>query len=279
MHAQGWKRALLGVAMLGLGGCDDREVSIQIVQMEIDGQCLLQSTAAGAQTNALGEGAVDLAVSTSYAVYPRVTNNMLDVTEVNSFSEQDGRIDTHDVVLKEAIISYETEEEEILANITNPFRQSLSGTIPVNGSAVVGLTVLTPKTLEELRAAQPFLFFAPNGDLQAVRTSVQMRMRITLKGETLDGTEVKTNEFVFPVRICNGCRVVYPPDAIDVSAPVVPNCLRLSSGDEAFVPSEEREACQVPGTDNNFIDCRECPGFAVDLTSRQLCQPAISPAQ
>ena len=276
MRAQGWKRTLWGAAMLAVGGCDDREVSLQIVQMEIDGQCLLQSAAGG--TNALSEGAVDLAISTSYAVYPRITNNMLDVTTVNGFTPRDGRIDTHDVVLKEAIIAYETEDQEILANITNPFRQSISGTIPVNGSQVVGLTVLTPKTLEELRAAQPFLFFAPNGDLQAVRTSVQMRMRITLRGETLDGTEVETSEFVFPVRICNGCRMIYPPDAIDISAPVVPNCQR-AAGEDGVLLAADRLACQVPGTDNNFVDCRECPGLAVDLTSRQLCEPAVSPGQ
>ena len=278
MRAQGWKRALWGAAMLAIGGCDDQEVSLQIVQMEIDGQCLLQSAQAGGNTNALGEGTVDLAISTSYAVYPRVTNNMLDVTTVNGFQPPDGRIDTHDVVLKEAIITYETEDQALPINIANPFRQSLSGTIPVNGTAVVGLTVLPPKTLEELRANEPYLFFPPNGDVQAVRTSVQMLMRIKLRGETLDGTEVETSEFVFPVRICNGCRMVYPPDAIDISAPVVPNC-RRAPGEDGILLATEREACQVPGTDNNFVDCRECPGLAVDLTSRQLCEPAVSPVQ
>jgi len=266
-------------AALALGACEDREVSLQIVQMEVDGQCLLQSASITGSTNALGEGAVDLAVTTNYTVYPRVTNNMLDVTTVNGFVDRDGRIDTHDVVLKEAVISYETEDAALLANIANPFRQPISGTIPVDGSAVVGLTVLPPKTLEELRSSQQFLFFDVNGNVQPVRTSIQILMRIRLEGETLDGTEVKTNEFVFPVRVCNGCRIVYPPDAIDVSAPVTPNCLRLPTEDTVVTLAEDRQVCQSVGTDNNFIDCRECAGLAVDALSRQLCQPSVSPAQ
>jgi hypothetical protein len=140
--------------------------------------------------------------------------------------------------------------------------------------------VLTPPMIEELRASPQFLVFGLDGNVQAVRTSVGVRLRIVLRGETLDGTEVETNEFVFPVRVCNGCRITYPADAIDVSAPVVPNCLRLDGGEDgAVVLAEERQACQAPGTDNNFIDCRECAGLAVDLASRQLCQPSVSPGQ
>lgn len=257
---RGWRRALVGLVAIGLlGGCEDREVSLQIVQMEIDGQCLLQATSSGGATNALGEGAVDLAITTNYAVFPRVTNNMLDVTEVNTFVARDGRIDTHDVVLKEAVIRYES-DEGLPANLGDRRRVPLSGTIPVNASAVVGMTVLTPAMIEELRASPRFLVTdSTDGSVFPVRTSVQVLMRIVLKGETLDGTDVTSNEFVFPVRVCNGCRVLYPPDAIDESAPVQPNCLRLPDP-EADTAIIERQACQLPGTDNNFVDCRECPG-------------------
>jgi hypothetical protein len=267
------KMALVGL-MVVLGGCEDRNVSLQILQMEVDGQCVLQ-TMAGAQQNnvrGLSEGRIDLVTSNSYAIFPRVQNNMLDVTQVNNFQPTDGRIDTHDIILSSATVRYTT-LDPVGVEFPETRELPISGTIQVNGSSVLGLTVFTPAMIGELRQASEFLRPNANGQLVAIRHSVLFQLGITLNGRTVDGTTVNSNEFVFPVRVCNGCLIDYPPEAVDTNQ-ALPNCLVLGVAEDEEAPGANRQACQVPGTDNVFVDCRECAaGLAVDAFARQLCQP------
>lgn len=267
---------LKGIATLALlvllGGCEDRDVSLQILQMEVDGQCALEAMGGANQIRGLSEGRVDLVTSTSYAVFPRVQNNMLDVVQVQNFAPQDGRIDTHDIVLSSATVSYTT-RDTVSVGFPATRTVPLSGTIQVNNSAILGLTVFTPAMIAELRQATEFLRADGAGAVVPIRHSVLFELGITLNGRTQDGTTVQSNEFVFPVRVCNGCLIEYPPEAVDTTQ-AVPNCLLLGSPDDEAQPGEDRLSCQTPGTDNVFVDCRECAaGLAVDSFARQLCQP------
>ncbi|MGK0358445.1 MAG: hypothetical protein ACI9U2_000734 [Bradymonadia bacterium] len=263
-----------GLAFLGLmalSGCEDRNVSLQILQMEVDGRCSLEAAGGSTQIRGLSEGRVDLVTSGSYAVFPRVQNNMLDVTIVQSFRAQDGRIDTHDVVLSSATVRYTT-LDPISVEFPETRDLPISGTIQVDGTAVLGLTVFTPSMVAELRQAVEFLRPNAQGQLVAIRHSVLFQLGVTLNGRTIDGTTVNSNEFIFPVRVCNGCLIEYPPEAVDTTQ-AVPNCLLLGAADDD-APGSERLSCQTPGTDNVGVDCRECgAGLAVDAFARQLCQP------
>ena len=261
---------LIGL-MVVLGGCEDNNVSLQILQMEVDGRCSLEAMGGGTQIRGLSEGRVDLVTSGSYAVYPRVQNNMLDVTLVQNFRTVDGRIDTHDVVLSSASVRYTT-LDPVSVEFPDSRDLPISGTIQVEGSAVLGLTVFTPAMIAELRQADEFLRPNAQGEVVAIRHSVLFQLGITLNGRTVDGTTVQSNEFIFPVRVCNGCLIQYPPDAVDTTQ-AVPNCLLLSAVDEER-PGADRLSCQTAGTDNVMVDCRECAaGLAVDTFARQLCQP------
>lgn len=266
-------RLIGAIALLAtLGGCEDRNVSLQILQMEVDGQCVLEATSGANQVRGLSEGRVDLVTSTSYAVFPRVQNNMLDVIAVQNFKAPDGRIDTHDVILSSATVRYSTLDPVGVA-FPETRELPLSGTIQVNSATVLGLTVFTPSMIAELRQAAEFLRPNAQGEIVAIRHSVQFQLGITLNGRTQDGTTVESNEFIFPVRVCNGCLVNYPPEAVDTTQ-AVPNCLLLGTADGEDLPGAERSTCQTPGTDNVFVDCRECAaGLAVDAFARQLCQP------
>lgn len=262
--------AFMGL-MVALSGCEDRNVSLQILQMEVDGRCSLEATGGAQAIRGLSEGRVDLVTSSSYGVFPRVQNNMLDVTEVQNFRTQDGRIDTHDVVLSSATVRYTT-LDPISVEFPETRDLPISGTIQVDGTAVLGLTVFTPAMIAELRQADEFLRPNAQGEVVAIRHSVLFQLGITLNGRTIDGTTVNSNEFIFPVRVCNGCLIEYPPEAVDTTQ-AVPNCLSLGSTEDD-APGADRLSCQTPGTDNVTVDCRECAaGLAVDAFARQLCQP------
>lgn len=261
------KMALASLAaVLGLNGCEDREIGMQIVQMQIDGRCNSRVSAG------LGRGVVDLALTSEYTIFPVVVNNLLNVLEVNSFNRTDARIDTHSIVLKQAVVRFTGKE---IGGVTLPTQRiALAGTIGLDNESTVSLTVFPAKLIEVLRNS-PFFSKRVGDSFAPVRSDVVVEMRIVLKGETLDGNKMNSNEFVFPVRVCNGCRVLYPAAASDASAPIQPNCLNTTLGDNDEFASGDRDTCQTPGTDNNFVDCRECPGFAPNAISRLVCQPPL----
>jgi hypothetical protein len=75
-------------------------------------------------------------------------------------------------------------------------------------------------------------------------------------GHTLGGESVESNEFGFPVQICNGCLVSFPAAEQSLSLPT-PNC--------ALAGASGSTATSVPciiGQDLS-VDCSACQGRAV----------------
>lgn len=102
------------------------------------------------------------------------------------------------------------------------------------------------------------LLDAPTRDLllptltnRAVSRSVNANVRIF--GRTLSGTAVESSEFIFPIRVCNGCLVTFPPGSNDATSANVPNCdaVPLSTG--------EQGPCQI-GQDEP-VPCTSCRGL------------------
>lgn len=269
MKALGRRLTTLTLLACGLVACEDSEVRLQVVQMQpID---LETCTPSVDFTIALGNGVVDIALAQNYLISPVVVNKLLDVRVSKEFDETDGRIDTHDITLRSAIIEY-TALDELEANIPSQVKLPISASVPVNGEGtIITVEALTPAMIEEIRSARQFLLFDSQNQLRPVRSSVQMILKMRLQGVTLDGKEVESNDFVFPLTICNGCRVTYPPDAIDTST-AVPTCVSTLATDVAPIIT-----CPgVLGQDNSFVDCVQCQGFAADSISRQLCQPPVN---
>ncbi|MDI1450076.1 hypothetical protein [Polyangium sp. 6x1] len=82
------------------------------------------------------------------------------------------------------------------------------------------------------------------------RTPVEVIASVIARGRTLGGEEVATGEWAFPVDVCRGCLVVYPPEADD------PLTLERDCSVTADAPSG---ICR-PGRDN-VVDCRLCSGL------------------
>jgi len=70
-------------------------------------------------------------------------------------------------------------------------------------------------------------------------------------GRTLGGMSVESGEWRFPINVCYGCSVVFPPDAIDPKVNPVPNCdLAATTGTTVAHPC-------IVGQDD-AVDCRVC---------------------
>ena len=97
------RNLFLGLLVLfGLVACEDRETSLLISRIsEIDQNCDPDGT------KVRYSGVVDMIFTNEYIIYPHVVNRMRDIQVIKSFSAEDARRDTHDVLLHQAVIDYE----------------------------------------------------------------------------------------------------------------------------------------------------------------------------
>jgi hypothetical protein len=125
-----------------------------------------------------------------------------------------------------------------------------SGTTP--GWAVLGAEIVSPKAVAGALSEGP--------EPQRVLTYIKAY------GHTLGGTYVESNEFEFPVDICKGCLVIFPPGSSDPTLQAlcngVPNCKGPSSG---------VTATQCYLGEDQAIDCRQCGGIGICDPSHGQC--------
>ena len=264
-----------GLAMFaGLVGCQDREVGMNILEMKpIDPSSCL---AVGDEGAFRAGGVVDLALRTNYEVHPLVENNMVDTVTIKSLDSTDARVSTNSIVLRSAIIEY-TALDQLSANIQAQRIIPLSGTIGIGQQLLItGLDLFSSDMLEQFRSADEFLLI-DGGEARPRRTDAEIIAHIRLKGETLDGREIESNEFLFPVRVCNGCMVTYPPEML-VERSGVLSCPPRDPTMEDPTATVEVPLCESSlGSDDTFVDCQTCQGLAIDSFARQLCQPPQLP--
>lgn len=264
------RKMLLKLALVGLlpaaVACEAQDVSLQIVQMQsvIPGTCKASTDIA----SGLPLGTVDLALAKTYVGHVLVRNKMADINNVQSFGPEDGRVATLDVTLREAIVEYSA-LGPITAELPNREVLPLAGTVTLGAESVLDVPLLNSSALEAIRSAPEFLVTDSQGQVRAVRTEVTINTKLRFRGVTLDGREVETNSFTFPVRVCNGCMVSYPAEAMVPGVGGVPQCVQPG-------PEDEMGALVCPaqaGSDGFFVDCRDCLSSAVDSIGRSLCQP------
>jgi hypothetical protein len=247
--------ALAALALAGQTSCvSDQDGHLVVQQMQpLDDDCVPSTS----EETALTAGTIDLAVGRSYTLFPRVQNNIQDVTEVQNFAVEDGRINTKDITIKRARLQFTT-SDEISAEI--PDRDvRLSGRVPTQGSAVLPLEVLNPTDLKALRDADQFLVIGSEG-VRPARSSIDLTVNVQFFGETSDGNEIESNAFDFSLRVCNGCLISFPFDCTS------PAEIEAAQDASLFCPA-------FPGQDRAFT-CAECNAFAVDPIAQQLCTQA-----
>lgn len=263
--------AIRRLAVLGLAGllasCLAEPVSITILQIQRVDPASCVATADGA--GGLARGRVDVAISRGYVVHPLVRNNMYDVRQVNQFNEADGRTQNTDVLLTEAVVELSA-LDELNANLPARRVVPFVANVLLNQVSAVGVEVLDAAMIEAIRQSPEFLDIDVENQLRPQRTTLTLIATIKYRGRTLDGNEVESNEVNFPITVCNGCSVYYPPEA-EADGERSPNCLGRTDLEDIELP--EISCPDYVGTDGFSVHCLQCPGFAADSFSRQLCQP------
>jgi hypothetical protein len=256
--------------IIPLYACQDRDVSMTITRAKPrDANCQIVTD----DTLFLSHGVVDLVIATQYRLDIEIENNLIDVVkDGKGFSGKDSRINTTDIVITSAIIEYSS-LDPLTANIAQKVSVPLSGSIPIGGSVTVGMDLLSASMFEQFRSAPEFLLI-DQGEARPKRTSVELITRIRVKGETIDGREVESNEFLFPVTVCNGCSISFPPALLVEEVRRVTCPATLFDAEGVPIEFERVEICAARlGADGNGVDCQVCQQFAVDPFARQLCQP------
>jgi hypothetical protein len=196
-------------------------------------------------------GSLDIAFSSSYEATLLIGNQL----QARASTEQ-GRTETNRVTIQGVVVRvFDDQNHSLLA----PFTRTASAFIdPSTGGqpaySLVGATVLDNKVTDTLL---PALQQRDNGRFKVIRVMAYIKTF----GVTLGGVHVESNEIQYPIDICYGCLVSFPPG---VSSPLYPqpNCASTGTGTTtgtALTPC-------ILGQDQP-VDCRLCSG-------RDICKPA-----
>jgi hypothetical protein len=198
------------------------------------------------------EGTLDLAFRTEYTAVLLVGNQLVARGNASQLRTETSRVEIEGAVVR-------------LENGTNtvwgPFTVPGAGFIdPATGSnPSYGLT-------EAILVGSAFgnsLVAEPPAERYKVRRFTSV---VKVIGKTLGGTAVESGEWRFPLTICYGCLIAFPPEAND-SKLSRPNC-QLAAGTGTTVAAP----CAL-GQDD-AVDCRVCK-LSVRPQDIGLCEPSF----
>lgn len=265
--------AALSLAMAMVSGCQDREVSMSILSVQPFDQETCEPVTDGLfQTS----GTIDMAIRDTYVAILSVESNLIDVPQAKQFATTDARLSTNAILLRSATIEFST-LDQLSAQIPPKRNIPLSGTLAEGEQLLLSsVELLDANTVSQIRNSQEFISTS-QGEAKPVRTSVTLLARIRLSGETQDGREVESNEFLYPIEVCNGCRITYPPAMVVQRGGALSCPTPVIEGDDGGADAANEICVSGMGMDSMFVDCQMCQGIAVDSFARQLCQPPRTP--
>jgi hypothetical protein len=252
--------AVFGSAMaLGAApGCADNESSIFIrqAQLPVVGQSGALCTIDSSPTSLfITHGVLDVAFSTQYTAFLLVGNQLVQRGESTTVRTETSRVrlEGSEVYLEDAAGN----------TAAGPFTVPGSGFVDpavgdTPGFGLMDSILVDSHTGQALRSQ---LMSQPRGTLRRFTAHVKAF------GTTLGGVSVESGDFTFPIDVCYGCLVSFPPDS---SNPALqqPNCSATSTtGGTSFITP-----CYM-GQDTP-IDCRLCQQYVGQ--SADICQPVSS---
>ena len=183
-------------------------------------------------------GVLDIALLASYTPEVLVGNQLIARSDNVNVKAETAR-----VTLQGAVVHL----DDTTGNEINSFTSLSSGFIdPGNGGVPsygpMSLTLIDPKTSAAMASSLP------------TRGTKRVIAHFTVFGQTSGGQDIESDEFQFPIDVCNGCLVSFPPGSSDPLQPT-PNCaaaLGSNSTTTTVLPC-------VVGQDQ-LVDCRLCQG-------------------
>ena len=240
---------LLGIGLLLSTGCTDRDPQVMYVlynqAVDRGTQCLAQ----GNVTRPIGW--FDIGITNKYLLFPAVSNNLPTSESVTNQSAGELRLNNSTIQVTGGTVYYDVppDLDADLAAQGVPLPQGqfvfTSGSVESETTGAFVLEVVPPLVGELLRRS----------DLLSTRyAATQILVRVTLEGVLPNGQVVNSNEFVYPLNICNGCLVYFP----------VTDCCAQSEA-EILLPC-------FPGQDEG-LDCRGCCQLATSPQETAICLP------
>jgi hypothetical protein len=244
-----WRHVLAAAVLLGGGGVavsacvhDDSTLFIRNVleqQLVSNGQqCLYTSDPT--QTF-ISSGILDIDFRDTYDAVYLVGNQTVPVGNPATPNTETSRITIQGGIVR--ITDSSGNQLKTYTRYTSATIDPLTGTDP--SYSPVFLTILDHDTVESFR-----------GTLSAAsRPSVRLVTYVRVYGYTLGGDYVESDEFEFPVDLCQGCLIRFAPQDISDEFPA-PNCANALGAAATSLPIP----CN-PGQDDT-IDCSQCQGIA-----------------
>ena len=233
--------SLLSAASLGTAGCADNDSMLfvrQVVAVEAP-ECEAKPDPSGLFRT---RGVLDVAFALRYDAVLLVGNQL-----ERRGSREQVRTETSRVTIRGSEIRLLDTSEALIEEFTVPgsgFVDPSSGESP--GFGLVGTTLIPQSVAQQFDD-----LFVNTGQAQATVIA-----NVKVFGETLGGEDVESSELTYPITVCRGCTVTFPPEADDPIFPGFQCTLGSSTGTGGAVDSVESSQC-LTGQDD-VLDCRLC---------------------
>lgn len=235
-----WGLVICGFAMWFSGCVVENDPEVMFIQatrlVNRTQKCALKG--GGGQVEVIAIGTMDLLQSNRYQLFPTVMNGLSPLEAVMGGSPKSLQLEAHNITITGAWISYRM--DGLLGN------HLLEVDLDNNGTAdilEVDVDADGKPDLKESDLRLPSKVFVPTSGLLEAGSTVSVALEavppsvgnlldmdrsfdkafsggilhttIVVQGYMADGTEVRSSEYHFPIRVCRGCLVVYdaPPQA------------------------------------------------------------------
>ena len=227
----------LAPALLAGPGCADNESSLFIrqAQVHVPGSCPVDNSPTSL---AILRGQLDLAFQQQYIADLLVGNQLVARGNASQLRTETARIELQGTIVRVE----DTSGAVVWGPVTVPGTGLVDPASGANPNYGVIDTVLLGSQLGSTLTGQ--LMGTPG--LVRYFTSVAR-----VFGRTLGGMSIESGEWRYPINVCYGCLVVFPPEAIDPKIMPTPNCANSATTGTGVV-----HPCIV-GQDD-LIDCRVC---------------------
>lgn len=248
------KRAamLAGLAVCLTAGCTDLGGNPQALSIRyntlVSSQTQCQVRAGATQMRSWG--VMDIGIANSYWFFPQILNQLPLSSTVTGLSSEQQRLEANDVQIVGAEIHYDGGQ---LGDALDPVFVPASGVVAPQETWPAVLPIIPPERGNVLRANAMAASGGEFGDYCYEGEVIIAKIRII--GLLTDNTEIRSNEFWFPITVCYGCLAYRPPGA---------DCTRLEE--------QLRNIPCFPGQDDG-VDCRLCYSVAtaMDGFAEQSC--------
>jgi hypothetical protein len=247
--------AAAGSALLGAAGCAESESMMFIRQA----QARVSSGATGCSVDNspsslfITEGTLDLAFRSEYTAALLVGNQL--VARGNSSQL---RTETSRVQLEGAVVRLEDGRSTVWGPYTVPGSGFIDPATGSNPSYGLTETILVGSAYGNELIRQ--------GDIRRDQSVRRLTAVVKVTGHTLGGLAVESGEWRYPLSVCYGCLVTFPPDAND------PKLTRRNCELPAGTGTTVAAPC-VLGQDD-AVDCRICK-LSVRAQDVALCEPSF----